>query len=154
MLLCSWLLLAGCESVPTTVSPNLTHTLVGNGHLPNEEIRDFYPPEQWAQVADRPYAGFVILRGVVNWDNEVKANRVRMAYPDESRVELARRFSSEIKLPLSMAGSRVKPNAEVYVVFYDNDDGSHTALVFAKQLSQHGMSQTIARDRYLTVVHF
>ena len=43
---------------------------------------------------------------------------------------------------------------QVYVVFYDNADGSRSALVFAKQITSHGMGESFGRDHYLNIVHF
>jgi len=122
----------GCASRPAdaaqTVDP---HTLGGNPKLPFERMRELYKGRQEAFVRDLPYSAYVIMRGGIAPQYDVTIREIVESYPDDTRNDQAKALVQDVTLvPIAFA-SRVQPAAEVFVIFYDNNDGSGSALVFA-----------------------
>jgi hypothetical protein len=141
-------LLGGCASVPDEVA---THSLAGNPRLPDELIRVFYSDQRWREISNREYDAYVIYRGTIERDRSVTFRQVMESWPDRRRVQQAIKYGGEVRLSPIRIGSRVKPGAEVYVLFFETGRTPNQALVFAKQTGSYGASFGEGGTDYLVV---
>jgi len=145
------LLAAGCSTALRYPREGVVHTLAGNPRLPQEEIEMFYGDPSWNLLKNRPYTAYVVFRGQVFPDRTIRISRPVEAWPDLSRMDRAMRYATEAQLLPFKVGTRVRPTAEVFVVFYETAPGRNTALVFAKQLGVLGPFETYGESRYLSL---
>jgi hypothetical protein len=129
-------LAAGCQSGMKTGALN-PYSLAGNDRLPEEALRYAYTQKQWQRIIERPYDGYVILRGKLDADGHVVPAEIIEAWPDGSRNEMARDLCGEIQFDPLKVGSNIRPIAEVYAVFYEAGL-PHVAYVFGKQVDTVG----------------
>ena len=150
------LLLSGCETTTTPIAERaIEHTLLGNPKLPAKELELFYQGENAKMLKNLPYSSYVIFRGSIERDGSINLRKVWDAYPDESRTEVARAFASAATVAPSSVGGRVRPTAEVYVIFYDYQDApGGRALIFAQQTT--GDTTVVRRggNHYLLLANY
>ena len=130
-----FLLIGGCHSAQSQAEH--PHTLAGNSHLPEGVLKRTFTNERWDRIKDRPYDGYVIIRGNLDADGLLSMGQVVEKYPDGSRNEMARALSRNIRFDPVDVGSNIHPSAEIYVVFYE-DKLPRVAYVFGKQLQTVG----------------
>ncbi|MFT3830736.1 MAG: hypothetical protein QM691_13620 [Opitutaceae bacterium] len=147
------LLLSGCATIPpATRSP----TLAGNPDLPSATIALFCSPAEWADLANRPYDGCVILRGAIDDTRHVTGPVVVDRYPDNSRNTLALRLARKATVTPTTIGSHVRPMARIYVLFYERDQKPRRALIFAEQTGTTAATRTQAdgQTRQLVISYY
>jgi len=132
------ILISGCR-MEVSDSGAATNSLEGNSRIPSKVIRRMIKPQQWKKIKNRPYDGYVILRGTLDADGHFRTDQVVEAWPDGSRNEMAKDLSGNIQILPFMVGTNVYPNAEVYTVFYEKQN-PHLAYAFGKQLDTVGPS--------------
>ena len=121
------------NAIQDTLSDGIVHTLSGNPRIPVDDLREFFERGEWDEVKDAKYDAYVILKGVVEEDRTVTVDQVLDFYPDDSRNDLALKFAKKVEIVANRIGTRVKPRAKVYVVFYEKSLIMNQAMVFAKQ---------------------
>lgn len=138
----------GCRTMPTGRPYN---TLEGNPDLPHREIRDFYGINQWERIGHLPFDGYVILRGNIQNDRSVTIRKIIKSHPDQRRNELAETFATRARLTPTTVGSRIRPSADIYVVFFETHSTPNRALVFAKQRYAAPPTEVDGGDRFMTI---
>lgn len=148
--------LVACSS-PIPVAGGGNDSIGGNRKLPASAMSDFYHGDSWNTVRDKPYAGYVILRGAIGEDRRVHNLKVVEAVPDGAAVERAIEFAGRIPITGVSVGSNVRPLAEVFVVFYEKDEIRRHALVYAEQTGVVGKVRSegdVPPTRMLLTVYY
>lgn len=130
---CLFFALVGCKTLMEPLSDDVVHTLSGNPRIPVDDLREFFEKGKWEEMKDVEYDAYVILRGAVEEDRSVTVDQILDFYPDDSRNDLALKFAKRAAIVPNRIGTRVKPAAKVYVVFYEKSLIMKQAMVFAKQ---------------------
>ena len=146
---CLLLALAGCKTTMEPLSDEVVHALSGNPRIPVDDLREFFQGGKWDEVKDIKYDAYVILRGTVEEGRSVTVDQVLDFYPDDSRNDLALKFANNVEIVANRIGTRVKPSAKVYVVFYEKSLIMNQAMVFAKQQGALATSQ-FGHNLYMT----
>jgi hypothetical protein len=128
------LLLASCSS-PKPSAAYGPDTLGGNRKIQSEVLQDLFTPDEWKDLLARPYAGFVILRGMIAEDGHVANPKIFQSYPDGSRDKMALEFGPNWKIRIPTINSRMPHLAEIYVVFYEGTKFTRKAIVFGTPLN-------------------
>ncbi|HLP03085.1 MAG TPA: hypothetical protein VK163_13745 [Opitutaceae bacterium] len=145
-------LLAGCATTPPAAQ---APTLAGNPALPSATISLFCSPEEWADLANRPYDGCVILRGAIDDSHHVTGPVVVDTYPDSSRTTLALRLAEKATISPTMVGTHVRPTARVYVLFYERDQKPRRAIIFAEQTGNAAATRSASdQSRQLIISYY
>lgn len=138
------MLITGGASANT---PDVEHTLAGNKILSKDRIERLLGKDEAANLLDKPYRGFYGIKGevgdsIIRFGNKVKAQD---SDPDGRLAPLATGIASLLELPAVSTGSRIKPKATAYIIFYDHDlAGIDRDQVMHLPTSAEGKPNTLA----------
>jgi len=131
------LALAGASPVRAAAPEAAVKPALGTTRdLPSDGIAARVSPEQWKILHDLPYAGFVVLEGVIARDGTVDVRRVGQSTLSGAFEAKARELSHEVRLKAASVGTTLSPEAKVYVIFYPNIGGENLAVVYARQVNE------------------
>lgn len=129
------------------------HTISANRAFPSASIAEYYGGEQWAKIKDLPYDAYVILDATVGKEHSLKGLRVVKAYPDAARNDTALKYAGSFEVLAPSVASRIPPQVEVYVVFYDQGRGGQ-ALVYARQVESIAPTDNLYRQEYMCIYNY
>jgi hypothetical protein len=131
--------LFGCASVETHVT-QATHSLAGNRRLPQNDIKAFIPPADWAKLCDLEYDRYVVMAADIREDGSVIVGKVTESYPDASWNQIARSFGKQVILRATRDGASMLPmRAEIYVVFFKPQSARNFGLIFGQEIDAQDM---------------
>jgi hypothetical protein len=142
---------AGCQG-PNRPPVNTAWTLRDNPRLPTDSINRFYSYDKFAALRDRRYEGYVILEAEAITETKIRIDRVAEAFPDDSRVEIAKELAGKARSSARNVGSHLPPPIEVYVIFYRTSEQRIGALVYGEELPAAGAPSSNRASLFLYVV--
>lgn len=143
---------AAMTACSTTGAKN--HTLLGNSTFPANSIAAYYDKEKWDDIKNLPYSAYVIISASPGAYNSLKNLRVVENYPDSTRDEIAVQYAQGLPVSsVSTVSSRVPPQIDVYVIFYDRRKGGQ-AVVYAKQKESISVTRSVGGIEYLRVCNY
>ena len=114
------LIMVSLTGTASAQAMNQVNTLGANDAVSNALIESQVDESTAGVLLETPYKGFYQIRSkVVN--SKITFSRVvsQQSFPDERWTDMAKDIASLVELPAYTTGSRIKPKATAFVVFYD-----------------------------------
>ena len=125
--------------VALVVALGLFSTSTTNAGALDNQLRSVMPSSDYSLlltskyrrfVSESPIDGFVQILGASQGD-DVVVRQVLSAQPSSVDVKTAKSLVKRVKVPGGATGSRMSPNINVYVLFYNQEKASRLALLYA-----------------------
>ena len=122
------------------------HTIGGNRAIPNRIVENSFDQQHAATILETPYDGFYQISGKAGGDScTFRKVSARKSYPDDRWAKLAKGITRQVNVPAPSTGSRIKPSATAYVVFYEGGiEGFEPENVQQLTTSVEGEPNTLA----------